>query len=124
MSVPGRGRVSPLGGGITLACRGRRRLRRTVAGPPGGCCRVSAGDGAAGHGSWPAAGLAAAAWAYAALVFVALSASGLHRLRICLRVADQAGRIIAAAALPAVALLPWLTGRAGVPARGHGRGRC
>ncbi len=54
-------------------------------------------------------GFPAAAWAYAALVFVALSAGGLHRLRICLRVADQAGRIIAAAALPAVALLPWLT---------------
>jgi lipopolysaccharide/colanic/teichoic acid biosynthesis glycosyltransferase len=47
--------------------------------------------------------------AYAVVVFVALSVSGLHRLRICLRVADQAGRIIAAAALPAVALLPWLT---------------
>ena len=54
-------------------------------------------------------GIPAAAWAYAALVFVALSAGDLHRLRICLRVADQAGRIIAAAALPAVALLPWLT---------------
>ncbi len=53
-------------------------------------------------------GFPAAAWAYAALVFVALSAGDLHRLRICLRVADQAGRIIAAAALPAVALLPWL----------------
>jgi lipopolysaccharide/colanic/teichoic acid biosynthesis glycosyltransferase len=47
--------------------------------------------------------------AYAGLVLVALSAGGLHRLRICLRVADQAGRIIAAAALPVVALLPWLT---------------
>ena len=54
-------------------------------------------------------GFPAAAWAYAALVFVALSVGGLHRLRICLRVADQAGRIVAAAALPAVALLPWLT---------------
>jgi lipopolysaccharide/colanic/teichoic acid biosynthesis glycosyltransferase len=53
------------------------------------------------------------AGAYAGLVFVALSVSGLHRLRICLRVADQAGRIIAAAALPAVVLLPWLAaGRA------------
>lgn len=50
----------------------------------------------------------AAAAAYAVLVFVSLSISGLHRLRICLRVADQAGRIIAAAALPVVALLPWL----------------
>jgi lipopolysaccharide/colanic/teichoic acid biosynthesis glycosyltransferase len=56
---------------------------------------------------WPAGDWAVAG--YAVLVFVALSVSGLHRLRICLRVADQAGRIIAAAALPAVALLPWLT---------------
>ena len=53
--------------------------------------------------------LTTAAWVYAALVFVALSAGGLHRLRICLRVADQSGRIITAAALPAVALLPWVT---------------
>ena len=51
----------------------------------------------------------AAAWVYAALVFAALSIGDLHRLRICLRVADQSGRIIAAAALPAVALLPWMT---------------
>ncbi len=50
-----------------------------------------------------------AAWVYAVLVFVALSAGDLHRLRICLRVADQSGRIITAAALPAVALLPWMT---------------
>jgi hypothetical protein len=50
-----------------------------------------------------------AALAFVTLVFAALSVSGLHRLRICLRVADQAGRIIAAAALPVVALLPWLT---------------
>ncbi|MGO9217719.1 MAG: nucleoside-diphosphate sugar epimerase/dehydratase [Streptosporangiaceae bacterium] len=50
-----------------------------------------------------------AAAAYAALVFLALSVSGLHRLRICLRVADQAGRIVAAAALPVVAVLPWMT---------------
>ena len=42
-------------------------------------------------------------------MFLALSVSGLHRLRICLRVADQAGRIIAAAALPVVAVLPWMT---------------
>ncbi|HTT49936.1 MAG TPA: sugar transferase [Streptosporangiaceae bacterium] len=47
---------------------------------------------------------------YAAAVFVALGVAGLHRLRICLRVADQAGRIAAAAALPAVALLPWAPG--------------
>jgi len=47
--------------------------------------------------------------AYTAAVFVALSFGGLHRLRICLRVADQAGRIVIAAALPVVAVLPWMT---------------
>jgi lipopolysaccharide/colanic/teichoic acid biosynthesis glycosyltransferase len=51
----------------------------------------------------------AAAAAYAVLVFVSLSISGLHRLRICLRVADQAGRIAIAAAVPVVAVLPWVT---------------
>jgi lipopolysaccharide/colanic/teichoic acid biosynthesis glycosyltransferase len=55
---------------------------------------------------WPTGHWAVAA--YAVSVFAALYVSGLHRLRICLRVADQAGRIIAAVALPAVAL-PWLT---------------
>jgi len=35
---------------------------------------------------------------YALAVFAVLAAMGLHRLRICLRVADQAGRIITAAA--------------------------
>ena len=55
-----------------------------------------------GWPGWPAA-------AYAGLVFVALSVSGLHRLRICLRVADQAGRIVAAAAVPVVAVLPWMS---------------
>jgi exopolysaccharide biosynthesis polyprenyl glycosylphosphotransferase len=44
---------------------------------------------------------------YAAVAFLALSASGLQRLRICLRLSDQAGRILAAVAAPAVVMLPW-----------------
>ena len=44
-----------------------------------------------------------------------LAAMGLHRLRICLRVADQAGRILTAAALPLLVLLLWMP--AGVAAR-------
>jgi lipopolysaccharide/colanic/teichoic acid biosynthesis glycosyltransferase len=44
---------------------------------------------------------------YAALVVAALAGAGLHRLRICLRVADQVGRIAMAAALPGLLLLPW-----------------
>jgi exopolysaccharide biosynthesis polyprenyl glycosylphosphotransferase len=45
---------------------------------------------------------------YAVVVLGVLAAMGLHRLRICLRVADQAGRIITAAALPLLVLLPWV----------------
>jgi lipopolysaccharide/colanic/teichoic acid biosynthesis glycosyltransferase len=48
--------------------------------------------------------------AYAAGVFAALYVLGLHRLRICLRVADQAGRITVAAALPGLLVLPWAAG--------------
>ena len=47
--------------------------------------------------------------AYAAAVMAAAATMGLHRLRICLRVSDQAGRIAVAAAMPLVLLLPWLT---------------
>jgi exopolysaccharide biosynthesis polyprenyl glycosylphosphotransferase len=45
---------------------------------------------------------------YALAVLGVLAAMGLHRLRICLRVADQAGRVITAAALPLLALLLWI----------------
>lgn len=45
---------------------------------------------------------------YPLAVLVILAATGQHRLRICLRVADQAGRILAAVAVPMLALLPWL----------------
>ncbi len=45
--------------------------------------------------------------AYAVLAFVALAASGLHRLRICLRLSDQFGRILTAVVAPAAVLLPW-----------------
>jgi len=45
---------------------------------------------------------------YALAVLAVLAVTGLHRLRICLRVADQAGRILAAAALPLLILLPWM----------------
>ncbi len=54
------------------------------------------------------AGLPSALYALAVLTIVA--ADGQHRLRICLRVSDQAGRILTAAALPLLFLLPWLPG--------------
>jgi exopolysaccharide biosynthesis polyprenyl glycosylphosphotransferase len=45
---------------------------------------------------------------YLLAVVVILAASGQHRLRICLRVSDQAGRILTAVALPLPVLLLWL----------------
>ena len=51
---------------------------------------------------------AAPAALYALAVLLILAGSRQHRLRICLRVADQAGRILGAAALPLLALLPWM----------------
>ena len=44
---------------------------------------------------------------YIAAVLALLAAGRLHRLRICLRVSDQAGRILVATAGPALALLAW-----------------
>jgi exopolysaccharide biosynthesis polyprenyl glycosylphosphotransferase len=48
------------------------------------------------------------ATAYACAVLVLLVADGQHRLRICRRVSDQLPRTVAVAAMPLLALLPWL----------------
>jgi exopolysaccharide biosynthesis polyprenyl glycosylphosphotransferase len=45
---------------------------------------------------------------YALAVLAILAMGGQHRLRICLRVCDQAGRILTAVALPLLVLLPWM----------------
>ena len=45
---------------------------------------------------------------YVAAVLVVLAAGRQHRLRICLRVSDQVGRIVIATTVPALALLAWL----------------
>ena len=60
---------------------------------------------------------------YAAVVLVVLAAGGQHRLRICLRVSDQVGRILVATAVPGARLARlaardaaywgWRCGRAG-----------
>jgi exopolysaccharide biosynthesis polyprenyl glycosylphosphotransferase len=42
---------------------------------------------------------------YLVAVLVTLAAGQMHRLRICLRVADQAGRVLIAMAVPAIAVL-------------------
>jgi len=49
-----------------------------------------------------------AAVAYAPAVLMLLAAGGMQRLRISMRLSDQAGRLLAAALAPAVLLLPWL----------------
>jgi exopolysaccharide biosynthesis polyprenyl glycosylphosphotransferase len=52
--------------------------------------------------------------AFALTMLAILAAGGQHRLRICLRVSDQAGRIVSAVALSLPVLLVWLpVGRAG-----------
>ena len=47
---------------------------------------------------------------YVVTVLVVLAAGRQHRLRICLRVSDQAGRILIATTTPALVLLAWLPG--------------
>ena len=62
-----------------------------------GAACVTGVAGGGGLGAVPAA-------AYALAVLAAFSLSGLHRLRITLRVSDQAGRILAALLIPAALL--------------------
>ena len=62
---------------------------------------VVTGPGHGGPGGLPSA-------VFAGAVLAILAAGGQHRLRICLRVSDQAGRILCATALPVLALAPWL----------------
>jgi exopolysaccharide biosynthesis polyprenyl glycosylphosphotransferase len=45
---------------------------------------------------------------YGGAVFAVLAGSGVQRLRICLRVSDQVGRIVVAAIVPVVVLLPFV----------------
>lgn len=77
------------------------RIVPAVALPVADACALAAAIGVAGRPGLPQA-------VYALAVFDILAAIGLHRLRICLRAADQAGRILAAVALPLVVLLPWI----------------
>jgi exopolysaccharide biosynthesis polyprenyl glycosylphosphotransferase len=47
--------------------------------------------------------------AYSAAVMVILAFRGMLRIRLCLRVSDEVGRILTAVALPLLFLLPWLS---------------
>ena len=51
---------------------------------------------------------------YASAVLMLLVADGQHRLRICRRVADQLPRTVAVAALPLLAMLPWVGAAGGL----------
>ena len=96
--------VSPVGAPAPPA--GPGRVAAAVAMPLADLTALAAAAAlaglAGGLGGWLVAG-------YAAAVFALLSAAGLHRLRICLRVGDQSGRIVVAAAVPALAVAPWAT---------------
>jgi hypothetical protein len=106
-SVPAALPVQPGQAGLSppaAPARAARRASRVVpviAMPLADAVALAAAVGLAGRVS-----LASAVYPLAVLVI--LAATGLHRLRICLRVADQAGRILAAVALPMLVLLPWL----------------
>ncbi|MQA86500.1 MAG: exopolysaccharide biosynthesis polyprenyl glycosylphosphotransferase [Streptosporangiales bacterium] len=61
--------------------------------------------------------VAAPAWfafGYTAAVFVALNLGGRHRLRMCLRMADELLPLAGCAALPLLALLPWAASPGGL----------
>jgi exopolysaccharide biosynthesis polyprenyl glycosylphosphotransferase len=77
------------------------RIAAVVALPLADVLALAAAAGLAGR-----PGVVSAAYAIAVLAILAVS--GLHRLRICLRVADQAGRILTAAAVPLLILLLWM----------------
>jgi lipopolysaccharide/colanic/teichoic acid biosynthesis glycosyltransferase len=96
--------VSPAGAAGSPA--GTGRVAAAVAMPLADLTALAAAAAVAGLAGGLSGWLVAG---YAAAVFLVLSAIGLHRLRICLRVADQSGRIAAAAAVPALAVAPWIT---------------
>lgn len=71
---------------------------------------LPAADGAALLlGGSLAAGPGPAVAVYSAVVLLVLAVTGAHRLRICLRSADELPRLLIATAGPALTLLPWLS---------------
>jgi exopolysaccharide biosynthesis polyprenyl glycosylphosphotransferase len=84
-----------------LAARRASRVVPVAAMPLADAAGLAAAIGVTGQASRTTA-------LYALAVLTVLAVAGLHRLRICLRVADQAGRVLAAVALPLLVLLPWM----------------
>jgi lipopolysaccharide/colanic/teichoic acid biosynthesis glycosyltransferase len=124
------GRPRPPGAGGIAGPRTAAESGRVPVRPPDGQDRGhSAGARREDHAGrlvrrilWPAADVAAVAiaaavagvgpargGAYGLLVLLALAVSGLHRLPVCLRATDQAGRLAVAAAVPGLLLAPWLS---------------
>jgi len=83
------------------AARRAGRLAPVLAMPLADVCGLAAAIGVTRGAGLPSV-------VYALAVLAILAAGGQHRLRICLRVADQAGRILTAVALPLLILLPWV----------------
>jgi len=106
-ALPGDGGLRPAGWRLRAAQRAGR-ITPAIAMPLADVLGLTAAIGVTGR-----AGLVPVLYALAVLALLAVT--GQHRLRICLRVADQAGRILAAAAVPLLVLLPWMP--AGAAAR-------
>jgi len=95
--------------GITQTRPAVRATARTIR-PAGSAAALAAADVTALAVAAATAGqVSLAAAGYGLGVLVVLAAAGMLRLRICLRLSDQAGRVLASAAVPAVLLLPWLS---------------
>lgn len=97
-------RAGSAGGVPAVAGLSRRPIRPAAVLPLTDAAALTAALAAAsivaGWPGWLAVG-------YPATALVALWVSGLHRLRICMRVSDQVGRILATVTGSALVLLPW-----------------
>lgn len=100
-------RVGPVGpAGETGRAYRAGQLVRLLALPLTDCAGLVAAATISGSAHGVRSGLLCAV--YLAAMLTVLAASRLHRLRICLRVSDQADRILIAAVLPLPVLLAWL----------------
>ena len=99
--------LAKLGTGGPQASRRTRRTMaiRSLALPAADAAALVAGTAVSGVSRGRAGSLLGAL--YIAGVLALLAAGRLHRLRICLRVSDQAGRILVATTGPALVLLAW-----------------
>ena len=100
VALTGGGRLGPPRW-LARAARRASRAAPAAAMPLADALGLAVAIGVTGQAGLPAV-------LYALAVLTVLAVTGLQRLRICLRVADQAGRILAAVALPLLILLPWM----------------